>query len=161
MTSLICSTRRARRLALLLAGLSPCWFAQTKSVLTVTADKLTIQRGAAGEVKIKAQLQPGFHVNSNTPSEDYLIPLKLTWAKEPLEAGQVVYPKPQSEKYDFSPTPLSVFSGNFEIGTRFKAPASARNGPAIMNGKLRYQACNNRECLPPRTIDVAVTLEIQ
>ncbi len=124
-------------------------------------EKLTIHRGATGEVRVKAALQQGFHVNSNTPSEDYLIPLKLTWAKEPLQVEQVIYPKPQMEKYDFSPTPLSVFSGTFEIVTRFKAPADVRNGPAIMNGKLRYQACNNKECLPPRTIEVPVTLEIQ
>jgi Disulphide bond corrector protein DsbC len=154
--------RRAPFLALLLAALSPSLLPQNKGVLAVApVDPLTIQRGATGEVKVKAQLQPGFHVNSNTPSEDYLIPLKLTWAKEPLQSEQVVYPKPQSEKYDFSPTPLSVFSGNFEIVTRFKAPADARNGPAIMNGKLRYQACNNKECLPPRTIDIPVTLDIQ
>jgi thiol:disulfide interchange protein DsbD len=147
---------------LVLAALSLPLQPQSKGVLSVSpVDKLTIQRGASGEVKITAQLQPGFHVNSNTPSEDYLIPLKLTWAKEPLQAEQVIYPKPQSEKYDFSPTPLSVFSGNFEIVTRFKAPADARNGPAIMNGKLRYQACNNKECLPPRTIEIPVTVEIQ
>ena len=135
---------------------------QSKGVLTVApVDKLTIRRGSTGEVKLKAQLQPGFHVNSNTPSEDYLIPLKLTWAKEPLVAEQIMYPKPLMEKYDFSPTPLSVFSGTFEISTRFKAPADARNGPAIMSGKLRYQACNNRECLAPRSVDVAVTLDVQ
>ena len=158
MTSIACWARRV----LVLAALSLPLLPQSKGVLSVSpVDKLAIQRGAAGEVKITAQLQPGFHVNSNTPSEDYLIPLKLTWAKEPLLAEQVIYPKPQSEKYDFSPTPLSVFSGNFEIVTRFKAPADARNGPAIMNGKLRYQACNNKECLPPRTIDVPVTLDIQ
>jgi thiol:disulfide interchange protein DsbD len=158
MTSIACWARRV----LLLAALSLPLLPQSKGVLTVApVDKLTIQRGATGEVKITAQLQPGFHVNSNTPSEEYLIPLKLTWAKEPLQAEQVTYPKPQSEKYDFSPTPLSVFSGTFDIVTRFKAPAEARNGPAIMNGKLRYQACNNKECLPPRTIDIPVTLEIQ
>ena len=162
MTSITCWVRLTPRLALLLAVLSPVLLPQSKGVLTVgPVEKLTIQRGASGEVKITAQLQPGFHVNSNTPSEDYLIPLKLTWAKEPLQAEQVTYPKPQSEKYDFSPTPLSVFSGNFEIVTRFRAPADARNGPAIMNGKLRYQACNNKECLPPRTIEIPVTVDIQ
>jgi hypothetical protein len=158
MTSIACWARRV----LVLAALSLPLLPQSKGVLSVgPVEKLTIQRGASGEVKITAQLQPGFHVNSNTPSEEYLIPLKLTWAKEPLQAEQVNYPKPQSEKYDFSPTPLSVFSGNFEIVTRFKAPADARNGPAIMNGKLRYQACNNKECLPPRTIEIPVTVEIQ
>jgi thiol:disulfide interchange protein DsbD len=157
MISLTCSIRRAPFLLLPLVALS-----QNRGVLAVApVESVTIQRGATREVKVQAQLQPGFHVNSNTPSEDYLIPLKLTWAKEPLTAETVVYPKPQSEKYEFSPTPLSVFSGNFEIVTRFKAPADARNGPAIMNGKLRYQACNNKECLPPRTIDIPVTLDIQ
>lgn len=112
-------------------------------------------------MRLKAQLQPGYHVNSNTPSEDYLIPLKLTWSKEPLQAEQVIYPKPQMEKYAFSDKPLSVFSGSFEIVTRFKAPADARNGMAIMNGKLRYQACNDRECLAPRNLDVAVSVDIQ
>ena len=161
MTSRTCSIRLAPVL-LLLAGPWQPLRAQSKGVLSASSEtKLTIQRGATGEVRIKAVLQPGFHVNSNTPSEDYLIPLKLTWAKEPLQAEQVIYPKPQMEKYAFSPKPLSVFSGTFEIVSRFKAPAEAHNGPAIMNGKLRYQACNDRECLAPRTIDVPVSIEIQ
>jgi len=50
---------------------------QNKGVLTVgPVDKLTIQGGASGEVEVTAQLQPGCRVNSNTPSEEYLIPLK-------------------------------------------------------------------------------------
>jgi hypothetical protein len=110
---------------------------------------------------LKADLQPGFHVNSNMPGDDYLIPIKLTWNKEPLEAEQVNYPKPQMEKLSFSPNPISVYTGSFAIDTRFKAPPGAMPGMAFMNGKLRYQACNNKECLPPRTVDVRVTLDIQ
>jgi Disulphide bond corrector protein DsbC len=147
-------------LALLLAA--PCLLPQGNAVLTLaTPDRLAIQRGGAGEVRLKAELQPGFHVNSNTPADEFLIPLKLTWAKEPLEVEQIVFPKPQSEKYDFSQKPVSVFSGTFEIVTRFKAPSSAQPGMAILNGKLRYQACNHKECLAPRTLDVRVTADIQ
>jgi thioredoxin:protein disulfide reductase len=87
--------------------------------------------------------------------------MKLTWAKEPLEAEQVTYPKPQFEKYAFSANPVSVFSGNFEIATRFKAPANANPGLGVMTGKLRFQACNNKECLPPRSIDVRFTVDLQ
>lgn len=136
--------------------------AQGNAVLSIApVDRLTIKRGATAQVKLKAELRPGFHVNSDKPADEFLIPLKLTWAKEPLQVEQIIYPKPQTEKYDFSPTPLSVFSGNFEILTNFKAPAGAPNGPAILTGKLRYQACNNKECLPPRNLDVSVTLDIQ
>ena len=112
-------------------------------------------------MSLKANLQSGFHVNSNMPGDDYLIPIKLTWNKEPLEAEQVNYPKPQMEKLEFSPKPVSVYTGTFEIVTRFKAPLNAAPGMAFMNGKLRYQACNNKECLAPRTVDVRVTLDIQ
>ena len=77
-------------------------------------------------------MRAGYHVNSDKPADEFLIPLKLTWAKDPLQTEQIVYPKPQMEKYDFSPTPLSVFSGQFEIVTRFKAAANAPNGPAIL-----------------------------
>jgi hypothetical protein len=140
----------------------PSLRAQNNGVLTVApVEKLSIKRGATAEVKLKAELRPGFHVNSNAPADEYLIPLKLTWAKEPLEAEQVSYPKPQSEQYEFSAKPVSVFSGTFEIATRFKAPVTAQNGLGMMTGKLRYQACNNKECLPPKTIDVHVTLDIQ
>ena len=54
-----------------------------------------------------------------------------------------------------------MFSGNFEIVTRFKAAAGATPGPTPITGKLRFQACNEKECLAPRTIDVRVTLDVQ
>lgn len=149
---------------MVLATSSPALIAQTSanSVLTIAPSaKVTVQRGATVDYALKAELQPGFHVNSNMPGDDYLIPIKLTWNKDPLEAEQVTYPKPQMEKLSFSTKPISVYTGMFEIATRFKAPASAMPGLAFMNGKLRYQACNNKECLPPRTVDVRVTLDIQ
>jgi len=146
--------------ALLLA--TPCLRAQNSDVLTVaTPDRLSIKRGASGEVRLKAELRAGFHVNSNTPADEFLIPLRLTWAKEPLEVEEITFPKPQSEKYDFSPNPVSVFSGTFEIVTRFKAPPSSKPGMAIVTGKLRYQACNNKECLAPKTLEVRVTADLQ
>ena len=148
---------------LLWAGTSVSLRAQGgSSVLSVTPpEKLTVKRGATAEVKLKAQLQRGFHANSNAPADEFLIPLKLTWANQPLQTEQVNYPKPQFEKYAFSPNPVSVFSGNFEIATRFKAPPNANPGLAMMTGKLRFQACNNKECLPPRTIDVRFAVDLQ
>lgn len=145
----------------LLAAFSLSLPAQPNNVLAITPEHASIKRGASADIKLKLELKPGFHVNSDKPADEYLIPLKLTWAKDPLQAEQVTYPKPQMEKYEFSLTPLSVFSGSFEIVTHFKAPATATPGPAMMNGKLRYQACNNKECLAPKNLDVAISVDIQ
>ncbi len=106
------------------------------------------------------ELRPGYHCNSNKPTDDYLIPLKLTWAAGPLESPEVTYPAAQMEKYSFSQTPLSVYTGNFDLITKFKVSASATPGQAMMTAKLRYQACNDRMCLTPKTIDVSVPIDI-
>ena len=119
------------------------------------------RRGASLEVKTAALLKPGYHVNSNTPSESYLIPLRLTWEPGALEAVEVVFPKPHMEMYEFSAVPLSVFTGDFNLMTKFKVAANASSGPGLAVGKLRYQACNNNSCLPPKTIEIKLPVVVQ
>lgn len=104
----------------------------------------------------------GYHVNSNTPSEEYLIPLKLTWtAPGALQGGEITYPKPSLEKYEFSEKPISVYTGSFDLVAHFKVAASAPAGPGVAAGKLKYQACSNKACYPPKTVDVTLPYQIQ
>ena len=147
-------------MGLLLAGCSLS-FGQNNNVLGVAPSApLQAKVGATVEAKLPLELRAGYHLNSNTPSDAYLIPLKLTWNPGPIDAAGVIYPKPQMEKYSFSDKPLSVFSGNFELVTRFKVPANAIVGPTAITGKLRYQACNDTMCLAPKTIDVRLQVDI-
>jgi hypothetical protein len=124
--------------------------------------KVTGKRGAAVQARIPMAVDAGFHVNSNTPNEQYLIPLKLTWKSTgALEAGQIVYPKPSLEKYEFSEKPLSVYSGKFDVTANFKVAANAPAGPGVAVGTLRYQACNDKACFPPKNIEVALPYSVQ
>jgi thiol:disulfide interchange protein DsbD len=134
--------------------------AQT-NVLNYTPPKtVTAKPGGTAEVALTLKLDSGFHVNSNTPSNPYLIPLRLTWNPGPLETVEVIFPAPRTEKFGFSETPLSVFTGDFEILTRFKVAAAAALGSGTLTGKLRYQACNDRTCLTPKTIEVTLPIDI-
>ncbi len=136
-------------------------FAQSNNVLTIAPpEPVKAKAGAPVQLKVALSLREGYHCNSNKPSDEYLIPLKLTWAAGPLEAPEVVYPAPQMEKYSFSDKPLSVYTGNFELVTKFKVAASATPGQAMVSGKLRYQSCTDRMCLPPKTLDVTVPVDI-
>lgn len=130
-------------------------------MLAAAAQKVTGKRGGAVEAKVTATLQPVYHVNSNTPNDDYLIPLRLTWEAGPLGSPRVSYPKPELQNYSFSSKPVSVFSGAFEIRTQFTVAQNAPRGPGILLGKLRYQACNNSSCLPPRTLEIRLPYNIQ
>jgi hypothetical protein len=112
-------------------------------------------------VKIPVQLRSGFHVNSNTPAEDYLIPLRLTWGEGALKPVEVVYPKPEMRSYEFSSKPMSVYTGDFDLVCRFKVDGNAPVGPGGITGKLRYQACSQTACFPPRTVEVRLPYEIR
>jgi hypothetical protein len=126
----------------------------------VPAKKVAAKAGATVDSALPLTLRSGYHVNSNTPSDEYLIPLRLTWDRGALEASGFTFPKAQMEKYSFSEKPLSVFTGDFEIVTHFKVAAGAAPGPSTLTGKLRYQACNNTMCLPPKTLDVSLNVEV-
>jgi hypothetical protein len=140
----------------------PLSFAQSSALLKVEpVAKVAAKRNTTVEARIGVSLQPGYHVNSNTPREAYLIPLRLTWTPGALEPVEVIYPKPHMEKYQFSPKPLSVFTGDFHVAAKFKVPATTPGGPGIMFGKLRYQACNDKACFPPKTVEVQVPYSVR
>lgn len=108
---------------------------------------------------LRVEIEPGYHVNSDHPKDEFLIPLKLTWTSGPLQAQSVSYPKPEDIKVGNEI--LSVFTGAFDLNTRFKVPADLTPGAAMMSGRLRYQACNNRMCFRPVTVDVKLPVEIE
>jgi hypothetical protein len=122
--------------------------------------RIIVKAGEVTEVTLPVKVATGYHANSNIPADPFLIPIKLTWNPEPLGAGQVTFPKPQTLKLGFSAKPASVFTGDFNIVTRFKVAADATPGASSVAGKLHYQACDDRSCLPPATLEVSVPVEI-
>lgn len=145
--------------ALVFAAFLAAQMAPTLSVPSIPTVKA--KRGGVAVVSLHAILPPGFHANSNTPTDAYLIPLALKWSSGPLESDGIVYPKAAMEKYSFSDKPLSVVTGDFTITAKFKVPANVPSGPAAENGTIRYQACNDRMCFPPKTVNVSVSLNIE
>ncbi len=149
-------------LALLITGLPLSRAQSSAGALSLgEVQTLAVTRGQTARQTLTLYVRAGFHVNSNKPNDDYLIPLRLTWDKRPVEAGAVEFPVPQLEKSGFSEKPLSVYSGTFRVVTPFRAAADAAVGAGMVTGKLRYQACNDHECLQPRTMEVRVPVEIR
>ena len=122
---------------------------------------LTGKRGATLEVPLKVTVRPGYHINSNKPAEDYLIPTVVNWEADQVTLQGVTYPKAESVRYEFAEKPLLVYSGTVTIVSRLNVSSSATAGPATLNGKLRYQACTDKMCLAPRTLDVSLPIKIE
>lgn len=144
---------------ILLLALAPTLLAQQNKVNIAPSAPLTVKRGESAKQVLKAVVLDGFHVNSNKPKDDYLIPLKLTWEAGPLEAKAISYPKP--EELELNGTHMLVYTGTVPIQTEFVVAKDAPKGPTTINGKLKYQACNSNMCFQPKILEVKVPVVIE
>lgn len=119
------------------------------------------RRNSVQTLDFTIQVKDGYHVNSSTPADEYLIPLRWTFDAGPLAVIDIQFPKPLMKNFGFSEKPVSVLEGNFRTSAKLKVGAAAPPGLQHLTGKLRYQACNDRMCLPPRTLEVKVPVEIR
>jgi hypothetical protein len=135
--------------------------AQTgKQVVAIApVQKLVAHAGSTVTETLSVNVASGYHVNSDKPKDEFLIPLKLTWSNGPLQARKVTYPA--AEQVKVGTDTLNVFTGTFPIATEFQVSPQATPGLAMLQGKLRYQACDNQSCKRPATLDVQIPLSIQ
>ena len=117
--------------------------------------------GSTVKAAVVAEIAPGYHINDHVPSLDYLIPteVKLDAAK-PVSVSRAVYPKGVPRKFAFLDTPISVYEGKLSIGVLLKVEAGAAPGIYTLTGSLRYQACNERACLPPATVPLTLVVRV-
>ncbi|HXE92100.1 MAG TPA: protein-disulfide reductase DsbD domain-containing protein [Terriglobales bacterium] len=123
---------------------------------------ITVAAGKATQVPIRFTLTKGFHVNSNVPRSELLIPTVLMLnAPAPAITFDIAYPKGEDVAFDFAPKEkLNVYTGEFILNVRVKAARSAAAGTHKVAGDLRYQACNDRACFPPKKVPVAFDLVV-
>ncbi|MEK6303247.1 MAG: protein-disulfide reductase DsbD domain-containing protein [Acidobacteriota bacterium] len=120
-----------------------------------------VKAGSAVEAAVVIDIDPGFHINSNRPAESYLIATALKL--EPLKGltvARVVYPKAKLQKFSFSKTPMSVYEGKALLKFTARAMPALAAGSHVLKGKVRVQACNDVQCLFPKTIDVEIPFEV-
>ncbi|HLJ23901.1 MAG TPA: protein-disulfide reductase DsbD domain-containing protein [Candidatus Acidoferrales bacterium] len=120
-----------------------------------------VPRGRAFQVAIVAKISPNFHINAHVPSEDYLIPTKVTAELAPgVFLVETTYPRGVMRAFQFSKTPLRVYEGSFTVMMKLRTSGTAPIGPQKLALTLAYQACNQEACLPPTKIPVTADLEI-
>lgn len=145
--------------ALLVIGLSADaqLFRGFQAASILPPEPVTLKAGAEVKIPLVVRVRPGYHINSDKPREEYLIPTTVTWEVPALKLEGVDFPEAEVVTYSFSDQPLSVFSGEIVITSRFRVPAKA---PALkeIRGTLRYQACNDKSCLAPTNVDFAATV---
>jgi len=138
--------------------------AQTSaSVVKVRSEQSTnkIKSGTSAPISLVLDIDNGYHINSNRPTEKYLIPTTLKLDRLPgLTVAVVRYPKAKLQKFSFSDKPLSVFEGKAVLKFTARALPSLAPGNHTLKGKLTLQACNDQLCLRPQTVDVDIPIDV-
>lgn len=117
-------------------------------------EQVTVPAGKPSPVTLHFRIAQGLHINSHAPSQDYLIATSLTIpAGAGVKLDGATYPAGTEMSFPMDPkTKLSVYTGEFIIQARIVA----MGGDHLVEGKLRYQACDRNECMPPKTITVPI-----
>ena len=131
--------------------------------LTLSPVPLTsVTRGKANSLELLFRVEPGFHVNSNRPSAEYLIPtsLKLDPPTD-IAIGKITYPPGEEMSFAFAPDEkLSVYTGDFSLSVNIRPLSSVLPSKYEIRGNLRYQACDNAACYPPKNLPVRFEVKV-
>lgn len=122
----------------------------------------TVIRGKATDVELRFHVGSGFHINSNKPAAEYLIPtvLKLDVPTD-IVVGKITYPPGDEMSFAFAPEEkLSVYSGEFNLSVEVRPLAGMLPGKYEIRGRLRYQACDNAACFPPKQLPVDFEVKV-
>jgi thiol:disulfide interchange protein DsbD len=128
----------------------------------VILERTAYTPGATVNGVVVLQVDKPYHVNANPASEDYLIPteLKLTAGKG-YKVGKVEYPKPIEKSFAFSEgKPLKIYEGRVPIRFQLTLDKGASKGNLTVKATLRYQACDDNACYPPRTQPIEIVVPV-
>jgi len=128
-------------------------------LLKVSAAPVVVTAGSRAEVVVHLSLAKGWHVNANPPALDYNIPTEVSLtAAHGITAGAPSYPAGQKEKFEFEDTPLLVYTDAADVRVPITVAANATSG--TLQGKVRFQACDNQVCLAPSSVDFKVQVTV-
>jgi hypothetical protein len=116
--------------------------------------QVTLQAGKPQTIEMHFRINEGLHINSHVPRQKSLIRTDLVEA-EPAGVKIASVDFPEGVDYAFPADPaqkLSVYNGEFVL----KMHLTAARGDHLLEGGLRYQACDTNTCFPPRTLPVEI-----
>ena len=132
---------------------------QVNVEVKLSADK--VQAGGSVQVALQLMIEKDWHINSHTPTFDYLIGTKFELqSHEGVILSDVQYPKGNPVSLSFADQPIDVYEGTPIIFASLKISDKLDPGIDTIKGSITVQACNNQLCLPPSTIHVSIPIQI-
>lgn len=136
-------------------------FAQGSDVVKIAVKESSVKVSQGDEFKttLEITIDQTWHINSQKPNDDFLIPSEITAKGNGVKLIKVIYPEAHNIKLAFSEELVSVYEGTASAKLTFRVDKNAPVGKQKVQVTLDYQACNDMTCMPPN--DVAAEFEIE
>lgn len=123
--------------------------------------KGTAARGGATRGSVILDIPSELHVNSNRPSSEYAIPTVVTVSGQGVRVSRITYPRGRNRKFSFSEKLINVYEGRVNFPFSVTVPASFKGNVVRLNVAVRYQACTNEVCYPPKTKSIVLSARVR
>jgi hypothetical protein len=108
-------------------------------------------------VFMKATIDEGWHLYSQTVKEGGPVKTTFTFpaSKTYTVVGKTVEPTPITRNEKVFNMDVSFF----ENSVIFQQKVKLKTGQATVKGTLEYMTCNDKQCLPPETVEFSVAVK--
>src|SRR5664279_3556197 len=112
---------------------------QGPAVKMAPAPVITVVQGKPATVPLSFRVATGYHINSNKPKSEFLIPTVLkVEATTDIVIGRTTYPEGQDMSFAFAPDEkLNVYTGDFNVDVLVRPLHSVQPGKYIVRGTLK------------------------
>ena len=132
-----------------------------KASVEAFADLTSYAPGTSARIAAVVTIDDGWHIQSHTPSYDYLIPTELALElPEGWPEAVIRYPAHVMWQSQFAEDPLAAYEVEAVIHADLELPADLASGGVEVPVELLYQACDELVCLPPTTAETTARLQI-
>lgn len=111
------------------------------------------------EVHLVATIEKGWHIYSQTTPSGGPIPTAITFSKSPLivlEGNAKENGKLEQHNEPLFGVDVKQFSDKVDFVQTLKLKANVKT---TVNGSVEYMVCNDKECLPPKSVPFSVALK--
>jgi DsbC/DsbD-like thiol-disulfide interchange protein len=122
-----------------------------------------VKAGARFNINLVATVQPGWHLYSLKPMVEGPIPTRI-WlaADQPFAlASAVQAPEPVAMQDPTLNMEVEFYEGETPFTLPVKVSPGTPSGPRTLTVSASYQTCNDKLCLPPKTVKVQVAVPVQ
>lgn len=119
-----------------------------------------VQPNSEIKIAIELNILEHYHINSNKPKDEFLIPTELLITSKDISVISVTYPTAKEVSFSFSDELVSVYEGIQFIGAVLKVSDSIKVGILEIPITISYQACNDASCMAPTNVLDTLRLEV-